>query len=464
MNQVGYVKNTLIEGSGASTTLKQTGIQVASGAIAHITGSTIAGNFNPEEERKSVGVLLTDAETLNGGFSITGSKISANGYGLFNADAKNEEVRLGAPATATNDYWGVAGGSPAEAATAFTKVEVIPVTKPASFTYPTTVEGISGADTASNPSVLFAPVLATAPATPAIGTQTDLAPVGEIVNPDGGEAVEAGVAVEPVVFAEDDYGVRSVSLKANGIPVEAKVYAPYVFTWTPTKAEMGTSVQLEAMITDSAGHVTTNSITVPVVKSSSETTTEKEAEEKQEAEKEATEGAVEAAEEAAAEKAAAEAQVKEAVVAAEVATKAAEASASAATKAAEEKADAAVKAAEVKADEAAKAAKEANEKILALEKAETISFGGVTKNTKQGTARLGVVVPAPGPLKVSGPDIRPVSGNPTGPGEVQVLITAKGSALKTLKSKGKVTVKVTVSLSTSSGTKTKTTSVTLVKK
>ena len=82
----------------------------------------------------------------------------------------------------------------------------------------------------------------------------------------------------------------------------------------------------------------------------------------------------------------------------------------------------------------------------------------------EGTARLGVVVPAPGPLKVSGPDIKPVSGNPTGPGEVQVLITAKGSALKTLKSKGKVTVKVTASLSTSSGTKTKTISVTLVKK
>jgi hypothetical protein len=491
MNQVGYVKNTLIEGSGASTTLKQTGIQVASGAIAHITGSTIAGNFNPEEERKSVGVLLTDAETLNGGFSITGSKISANGYGLFNADAKNEEVRLGAPATATNDYWGVAGGSPAEAATAFTKVEVIPVTKPASFTYPTTVEGISGADTASNPSVLFAPVLGTAPAAPVIGTQTDLAPVGEIVNPDGGEAVEAGVAVEPVIAAEDDYGVRSVVLKANGVTVGTKAIAPYAFSWTPTKAQIGTSVQLETAITDSAGHVTTNTITVPVVKSSSETTTEKEAEEKQEAEKEATEKAEEVAEEAAEEKAAAEKQLEEAVVAAEAATRAAEESASAATKAAEESADAAVKAAEAKSAEAAKAsaeatkaaeekadaatkaaeaktaeaakaAKEANEAITALVKAQPITFGTVTKNTKQGTARLGVVVPAPGPLKVSGPDIRPVSGNPTGPGEVQVLITAKGSALKTLKSKGKVTVKVTVSLSTSSGTKTKTTSVTLV--
>ena len=93
MKQVGYVKNTLIEGSGQSTTLKQTGIQVASGAVAHITGSTIAGNLNVLEQRKSVGVLLTDAETLNGGFSISNSTIKGNGYGLFNADAKNELVR-----------------------------------------------------------------------------------------------------------------------------------------------------------------------------------------------------------------------------------------------------------------------------------------------------------------------------------------------------------------------------------
>jgi hypothetical protein len=489
MNQVGYVKNTLIEGSGQSTTLKQTGIQVASGAIAHITGSTIAGNLNVNEQRKSVGVLLTDAEALNGGFSISNSTIKGNGYGLFNADAKNELVREGAPATATNDFWGTAG-TPVEGPTVVVKTEP----KPGEFVYTLSgEEGVSGVDAATNPSVLFTPVLGAATALPVVGTQTDLAPVGDIVNPGGGEAVEAGVAVEPVVAAEDDYGVRSVVLKANGVTVGTKAIAPYAFSWTPTVAEKGTSVQLEATITDSAGHVTTSDITVPVVKSSSETTTEKEAEEKQEAEKEAAEEAKKAAEKAAEEKAAAEKQLEEAVLAAEAATKAAEESASAATKAAEENADAAVKAAEAKSAEAAKAAaeatkvaeekadaatkaaeaktaeaakaaKEATERIAALEKAQPITFGTVTKNTKQGTARLGVVVPIPGPLTVSGPDIKSVSGNPTGPGELQVLITAKGSALKTLKSKGKVTVKVTVSLSTSSGTKTKTTSVMLVKK
>ena len=103
--------------------------------------------------------------------------------------------------------------------------------------------------------MLYTPVLTTAPADPVIGTQPDLAPVGEIVNPGSGEAVEAGVTVEPVVFTEDDYGIRSVSLKADGVAVESKVHAPYAFTWTPTAAEIGTSVQLEATITDSGGQV-----------------------------------------------------------------------------------------------------------------------------------------------------------------------------------------------------------------
>jgi hypothetical protein len=42
---------------------------------------------------------------------------------LFNADAKNEAVRVGAPATATNDYWGSVGGAPVEGGSPFTKVE-----------------------------------------------------------------------------------------------------------------------------------------------------------------------------------------------------------------------------------------------------------------------------------------------------------------------------------------------------
>jgi hypothetical protein len=421
MNQVGYVKNTLIEGAGPSTTLKQTGIQVAGGAVAQITGSTIAGNLDVNEQRASVGVLLTDAETLNGGFSISNSAIKGNGYGLFNADAKNELVREGAPATATDDYWGT-GGSPVEGPTVVVKTEP----KAGEFLYTPGVEGVSGADAATNPSVLSAPVLGAAPATPTVGIQTDLAPVGGIVNPDGGEAVEAGVAVEPVVAAEDDYGVRSVVLKVDGATVGSKAIAPYAFSWTPTAAEMGTSVQLEATVTDSAGQVTTSDITVPVVKSAAQS---------------AAEAGAKATEEAAAKEATEQAAEK---------------------KASED----AVKAADSKAEAAQKEAKEAKEAAAAAKLAATpISTGKAVKNTKKGTVRLTVTFPTPGALVVTGPDIVKVSGHATAPGDVQILVKAKGGALKTLKEKGKVTVEVKITFTEPGGTKKTTTeTVTLVKK
>jgi hypothetical protein len=250
----------------------------------------------------------------------------------------------------------------------------------------------------------------------------DAAPVGSIVNPGEGESVEAGVATSPVVAAEDDYGVRSVVLKANGVTVGTKAIAPYKFSWTPTKAQMGTSVQLEATITDSAGHVTTSDITVPVVTSAAET------------------GA----------KAAEETATKEAT-----------------EKAAEKKAsEDAVKSAESKAEAAQKEAKEAKAAAEAAKLAATpITTGKAVKNTKNGTVRLTVVVPTPGKLVVSGPDTVKVSGHATAPGKVQILIKAKGKTLKTLKEKGKVTVEVKITFTGPGGTKkTTTATVTLVKK
>lgn len=250
----------------------------------------------------------------------------------------------------------------------------------------------------------------------------DAAPVGSIVNPGGGESVEAGVAVEPVVAAEDDYGVRSVVLKANGVTVGTKAIAPYTFSWKPTNAEMGTSVQLEAKITDSAGQVTTSDITVPVVKSSAQVGAEAEA------------------------KAKAEAAAKEA----------------AEKKASED----ALKAAESKAEAAQKEAKEAKEEAAAAKLAATpISTGKAVKNTKKGTVRLTVTVPTPGALVVTGPDIVKVTGHATAPGKVQVLIKAKGSALKALNKKGKVTVQVKITFTGPDGIrKTTTETVNLVKK
>jgi hypothetical protein len=260
------------------------------------------------------------------------------------------------------------------------------------------------------------------PTAAGVPAMPDAAPVGSIVNPGEGESVEAGVAISPVVAAEDDYGVRSVVLKANGVTVGTKAIAPYVFSWTPTKAQMGTSVQLEAQITDSAGHVTTSDITVPVVKSSAQVGAEAEA------------------------KAKAEAAAKE----------------TAEKKASED----ALKAAESKAEAAQKEAKEAKEEAAAAKLAATpISTGKAVKNTKKGTVRLTVTVPTPGALVVTGPDIVKVTGRATAPGNVQVLIKAKGKALKTLKAKGKVTVSVKVTFTGPGGTKKTTTeTVTLVKK
>ncbi len=69
-----------------------------------------------------------------------------------------------------------------------------------------------------------------------------------------------------------------------------------------------------------------------------------------------------------------------------------------------------------------------------------LSTGKVATNTTAGTARLTVTVPTPGSSVVTGAGVKPVSGHATGPRPIQILIAAKGKALKTLQAKGKVTV------------------------
>jgi hypothetical protein len=444
MKQVGYVENSTIEGSGGTAGVAQTGVAFHSGATGKVVGSSITKNQSTAAAGKSFGILLSDAETAAEGVTVTGSLIATNdGYGLYNGNAAATEPST-TPVKAPGDFWGTSG-TPIEGTSVLT---------------PSDQEGISGTG-----SVEYTPVASAAPTIPAVpALLPDLAPVGEIVEPDSGEAAEAGVTVHPIVFAEDDYGVKSVSLKANGTPVQTIGMAPYTFAWTPSPMEIGTSVELEATITDSSGQVTTSDITVPVVKSGSETKAEEEAREKQEAEEQEAEEAAEEAAEAAKEKAAAEQEVKEAIAAAEATAKAAEESSAKASAESAAKAAEAVKAAEEKAAAATKEAAEAKKKAEAAEQAVSITFGKLIKNTTKGTARLGVVVPMPGPLVISGPDIKKVTGNPTGPGEIQVLIEAKGSALKTLNKKGKVTVTVTVNLSGPNGPKTATAKVTLVKK
>jgi hypothetical protein len=424
MDQVGYVLGSTIEGSGGTATVAQAGVAYRSGARGEVSDSAVVKNHSAGSvSAPSYGILAADSGTV----TATGDRFAENGgkgYALYNGNATASEASTGAPLVATGSYWG-SGGTPVAGESVLT---------------PSDQEGVEGP-------VEFAPVAGTAPTVPAVpALLPDAAPVGEIVDPGDGGTVESGVTIDPTVFTEDDYGVRSVTLTADGAPIETIGVAPYTFAWTPTPAEIGTAVVLAATVTDSGGNVTTSDITVHVVKSSAEI----------EAEAAAREAAEEAkaAEEAVA---AAEREVAEKIAAAEAA--AAKAGAVAAAKAAEE-----VKAAEAKLAVAEKEAAEAKKQLEAIEKVATISFGKVTKNTKKGTARLGVVLPTPGKVTVSGPDIKKVTGHATGPGEIQVLITAKGHARKALKSKGKIKVKVKVKLSGPAGVKKATTKVTLVKK
>jgi large repetitive protein len=243
----GFVEGTVVQGSGAGTVFPQTGIQYHAGAGGFIEDSKVTGNLFTTEQRKSVGVLLTGAETV--GWSAKGSLLSGNGYALFNADVANAAVREAAPALATGNFWG-SGGVP------ILGQSVIGATDE---------EGISGNDGAANPSVLFDPVAGSEPTIPTVpGAVEDLPPTGSIVNPGEGESVAAGQATEPVIVADDDFGVSSVSLTADGAPVERLSESPYAFSWTPSAAQAGKSVALEATVTDSAGKTTTSAIDVPV--------------------------------------------------------------------------------------------------------------------------------------------------------------------------------------------------------
>jgi hypothetical protein len=251
----GYVDGTVVRGNGPSSLIPQTGIQYHAGTSGLIADSKVAGNLFPTEQRRSVGVLLTGAETLGGNWKAVGTTITGNGYGLYNADITNATVRTAAPALAIEDWWGTAG----------------PPIEAASLTG-SGIEGVSGKDTESNPSVLFEPALGSDPGAPAVpGPVADLTPTGSIVNPGDGEEVAAGEATEPVVVADDDFGVKSVSLSADGVPVDSLDEAPYAFGWTPSADEAGETVTLEATVVDSSGQTETASIEVDVEAAAPET-------------------------------------------------------------------------------------------------------------------------------------------------------------------------------------------------
>jgi hypothetical protein len=243
----GYVNNTLVEGS-ASTVFPQTGIQYHAGAYGFIEKTKVTNNLFATDQRKSVGVLLTGAETAS--WYAKGSLLAGNGYGLFNADITNTAVSAAAAALATGNFWGT-GGSPIKAQTEFIAPSTIK-------------EGISPDTAVPAASVTTTSALGSAPTIAAPGATADLVPTGSVVNPGGDEEFEAGEPVQPVVVADDDFGVKAVSLTADGEPVETMDESPYTFEWIPSEEQQGETVTLEATIEDSSGQTATSSVDVEV--------------------------------------------------------------------------------------------------------------------------------------------------------------------------------------------------------
>jgi hypothetical protein len=243
MGEAGYIKGTRIEGSGGTSTVAQTGVAYRSGASGEVTNSSITKNQSTSGS--SYGVLAADAGTL----TVKGSNITGNGapgYALYNANAAVTGVSTGSAIEATGDFWGGSTGAPKTGESVLGASEE---------------EGVEGPVTDTP----FAAAALTYPTESGVPAMPTSAPGGSIVNPANGESVEAGAASKPVVTTEDPSVVHSVSLKANGESVGVDGSAPYTFSWTPTKAEVGTTVELEATITNYSGQATVSTIKVPVV-------------------------------------------------------------------------------------------------------------------------------------------------------------------------------------------------------
>lgn len=92
----------------------------------------------------------------------------------------------------------------------------------------------------------------------AVGTIVDHAPTGAIVDPGTGLEIDPGVEIAPLVRANDDFAVASVTLLADGDPVDTLTDSPYTFAWSATEEQAGTDVVLTAVVTDSSGQSTTS--------------------------------------------------------------------------------------------------------------------------------------------------------------------------------------------------------------
>jgi hypothetical protein len=214
---------------GAATTSARSGIT----QYGNIAGSRVAGPVTYAYGQRgaitgselSGPLTLTDAELgpdpanpAARAFSVTGSSLAS----LTNSGTGT--------ALATGNWWGASG----------------PIT--------------TGLVDAGSP--LPAPTPLSVPAPTA-----DAPPTGAIVDPFGPTVVPYGETIYPVVAAADDFGVKAVTLTANGAPVATLGHTPYEFTWTPAYADIGDTVVLAATITDSSGQtsVVSTEVDVPAI-------------------------------------------------------------------------------------------------------------------------------------------------------------------------------------------------------
>jgi dienelactone hydrolase len=242
IKSLGFIRDSVIRGSGGNSLIAQNGIRFGAGATGYVRTSRITGNFFRPDQRRSSGILLTDAGTeIPGGWSASGNVITGNGYALFNANADDTAIRESAPALATGNFWGPAA----------------PAAGPSQPTV--AIEGISGPDTLAAASVNTASRLTTPPANvpTTAGTVGDSSPVGKVIDPEPGMEVEVGDAIAPVVRASDDFAIRSVRLLVDGEPAGLSTAAPHEFTWAAGESQAGSTVALSAVLTDAGGRTTT---------------------------------------------------------------------------------------------------------------------------------------------------------------------------------------------------------------
>jgi len=478
----GYVDDTIVEGTGANPLFPQTGIQYHAGAYGFVESTKVSGNLFPTDQRKSAGILLTGADTTN--WYAKGSLLSGNGYGLFNADVANTKTSEGPAALATGNHWGNENnGAAVEGPTVFegTKVK----------------EGVSpkwGEPTPTTASVTFSGPLTAAPTIAAPGPIADTAPVGVIVHPGDDEEVKAGMATEPVVLADDDFGITSVSLKADGVPVASAPESPYAFSWTPTVTQQGETVTLEATITDSSGQVTTTSIDVevneqPVPAVTNDpvgaiTTTTAVLNGKVDNEDDG-DGSSCLFQVATADDTAFSAPVKSIACTPTPVTGTVATSVTATATGLEPGTDyiyrvqatnsggttsgtppiafttVALPKEEPKKEEPKK---EEPKVIPPAPEPVPPTAGKATRDTEKGTAKLAITVPGSGKVTVSGEGVKKATKTVTGPTTIKALIKLKGKKLKTLNEQGKATVKVKIAFTATDGTVTNTTrTLTLIK-